>query len=347
MRARHGRVGCFIVKQAFGLCNDPVGIRAHQLGGSGRDALRPLGRLAHDENRLAERRSFFLHASTVGQNQGRNVEQADKVRVVEGLDQRDVVEAGQAFVHDLAHVGIGMDREYQRHVVAGREPVDGGSNRLHALAEILPPVAGHADDPLAGKARFQLGEAGDERRLALDPVNDPVQRIDDGVAGDVDRCRNDVLPPQRFGRGLGRGAVQCGDRANRLAVDLLRPRMVDVAAAQAGLDMAHRNPAVVGRERRAQRGRRVALDHDPIGPLLVHRSTDVRQQHRGEAVKPLTRLHEVEIVVWLDGGDRQHLVEQRAMLAAHADPAFEALVRRQRMHEREEFDCLGPGAENR
>ena len=64
-------------------------------------------------------------------------------------------------------------------------------------AEILAAVAGDADDPLAGEARFQSGQSRGERGLGRDPRRHPVQRVDHGVAGDVDPGRIDVLGEQR------------------------------------------------------------------------------------------------------------------------------------------------------
>ena len=82
-----------------------------------------------------------------------------------------------------------------------------------------------------------LDQPASELGMPGDPAGDPVQRVDHRVAGDVDRAGRHVLAPQRLGRRLGRREVKRGDRADNLAVDLLGPGLVDVAAPQARLDM--------------------------------------------------------------------------------------------------------------
>ena len=66
--AGHGGIGAVIVEQREDFGNDAVLVGADQLGGAGRDALGPLGRLAHHQHRLAERRRLFLHAARIGQH---------------------------------------------------------------------------------------------------------------------------------------------------------------------------------------------------------------------------------------------------------------------------------------
>src|SRR5689334_15360487 len=109
-----------------------------------------------------------------------------------------------------------------------------------------------------------------------------MQRIDHGVSGYVDRRRVDVFASKRFGRGIGWGEVERGEAADDLAVDLFGPRMVDVAAPEARLDVGDRNLAVVGGERPGHRGGSVALDHHPIGPFFIEYFADAGEQRGGE-----------------------------------------------------------------
>ncbi len=175
----------------------------------------------------------------------------------------------------------------------------------------------------------------------------PVERVDHRVAGDVDRGGIDVLALQRFGRGRGRRAVQRGDRADDLAVDLLGPGMMDIAAAQARLDVGDGDLAVVSGDRRGHRCGGVALDDDPVGPLLVHHLAERDEQRGRERIERLVGLHQVEVVIGHDPRDLEHLVEHRAVLRAHANPALEAGVRGQSMDQREQLDRFRPGTENR
>ena len=114
--------------------------------------------------------------------------------------------------------------------------------------------------------------------------------------------------PQRLSGGFGRGEVQRGEAADDLAIDLFGPGMVDVAAPQACLDVRDRNLAVVGGKRAGHRGRGVALDHHPVGPLFVEHFADAGEQASGERIERLIGPHQVEIVIGADAGNLQHLV---------------------------------------
>ena len=346
MRARHRGVGGGVVEQPLGLAHDRGGIGADQFRGPGRDPLGALGGLAHHQHRLAQRGSFLLDAAAVGQHQLGDVEQPGEIGVVERFDQRDVVEPRERGVHHRADVGVGVDRKDQRQVGARRQPPYRLGDPFEPAAEILAAVAGDPDDALAREARLDPGQPRRQPRFGGDSRGDPVQRVDHGVAGDVDGVRRDVFAEQGGGGGLGRGAVQRGDGADDLAVDLLGPRMVDVAAAQPGLDMRHRHLAIIGGERAAHRGRGVALDHHPIGLFGVHYRAQPGQQRGGQRVEALVGAHQVEIVIGHHPGEPEHAVEQRAVLRRDTDPADEPRVAPERVEQREQLDRLGAGAEN-
>src|SRR5690606_22253880 len=75
VRRRHLRVGGIVVEQAARLRENAVGIGSHQERGARGDSFWPLGRLAHDEDRLAERGRLLLYAAAVGQHEMADVEQ--------------------------------------------------------------------------------------------------------------------------------------------------------------------------------------------------------------------------------------------------------------------------------
>src|SRR5690606_20710172 len=276
-----------------------------------------------------------------------DVEQAREMRIVERLDESDVVETGQPLVHDRPDVGVKVDREDDREVRLSREQLDRLRDAFHALAEVLAAMTGHANDALAREPALQLRQPGRQAGLPFDTRRHPVQRINHRVAGHVDRARIDVLAPQRFGSGLGWSAMQRGYRPDDFAVHFLGPRVVDVAAPEPGLDMRDRDLAIVGGESARHGGRRVTLDHYPFGLLFVHHSAEPGQQGGGQRVERLAGAHQVKIVIGRDAGNLQHLVEHPAMLRADADAAVEAAVGLESMDEREQLDRFGPGAEDR
>jgi hypothetical protein len=85
-----------------------------------------------------------------------------------------------------------------------------------------------------------------------------------------------------------------------------------------GLDMADGDLAVIGRERADHGGGGVALHDHAVGLLGVHHIAETGQQARGQPVERLARLHHVEVDIGRDARDRQHLIEQPAMLGGDA-----------------------------
>src|SRR5690606_14184473 len=211
--------------------------------------------------------------------------------------------------------------------------------------EVLAAMAGHANDASAGEPPFQLGQPRREARLPFDAPSYPTKRIDHRVPGYVDCPGIDVLASQGLGGRLGRCAMERGERADDLTIALLGPRMVDVAAPQPSFDMRDRDLAIVGRESARHGGRRVALDDDPVGPLIDHHAPQPGQQGCGEGVERLVGPHQVEVVIGLDAGDLQHLIEHPAMLRTDAHPAFEATIGLDRVDERKELYRFRPRAE--
>ena len=67
--------------------------------------------------------------------------------------------------------------------------------------------------------------------------------------------------------------------------------------------------------RGGHRGGGVALDDDPVGLLRVHHLAEAGEQAGRERIERLVGLHQVEVVVGRDAGDREDLVEHRAVLA--------------------------------
>ena len=178
-------------------------------------------------------------------------------------------------------------------------------------------------------------------------AGDPVQRVDHAVAGDVDTRRIDVLGDQRGGGGLGRREVERGDAADDLAVDLLGPGVVDIAAAQAR--PRRDRPESCDNRRPARRPWAVA-----VSPWTITRSGFSASMTWPSSTSSLavsaSRLwsgaHQVEVVIGGYAGDLQHLVEHAAMLRRDADAHFEPRVRLQRGDHREQLDRLGPRAED-
>ena len=268
------------------------------------------------------------------------------MRVIERIDSRDIGPIAEHAVHCLDDIGVGVHREQDRHVIARGDAGEGVRDIVHAAAEIFAAVRGHQDDALARETLRDTVEPAGERRVCRELGARRVQRVDDGVAGDVDRRGRDILAAQRLGGGFGRREMLVGDRRDDAAVHFLGPGLVDVARAQARLDMADRHLAVICRERADHRCGGVALHDHPVGLFGIHHIAKPGQQPRGQAVERLARLHQIEVDVWAQIGDTEHLVEQPAMLRGDAGAHVEPALRLERRNDGKEFDRFGPGAED-
>ena len=68
----------------------------------------------------AERWRLFLHSAAVGQHQRADAQKMREMRIVKRLNQRDIVQPTEQFVHDASHVGIEMDGKDDRHIRSRR-----------------------------------------------------------------------------------------------------------------------------------------------------------------------------------------------------------------------------------
>lgn len=89
---------------------------------------------------------------------------------------------------------------------------------------------------------------------------------------------------------------------------------MDVARAQARLDMAYRDSLVVGSQCTGHGGGRIAVHQHQI--RLFHRQhwAQALQHVRGEVREILPRLHHIQIVMRLDLEPIQHMIEHLPVL---------------------------------
>ena len=120
-----------------------------------------------------------------------------------------------------------------------------------------------------------------------------VQRIDDGVAGDDDPFRGDVLASQFIPRERRRREVEGGEHGGQATIHFFREGIARIVAAQAGFDVADRDVAMKRRHRRCADGRGVTLDHQQIGLHLAQGRIHRRQYARGEFGQRLVLPHQV------------------------------------------------------
>ena len=179
---------------------------------------------------------------------------------------------------------------------ARRQLRDRLADGIETGAEVLSAVAGDQHERAAAEHE-RLRQARHLRRVPPDDVEGEEERVDHGVAGDDDAVVRDPFAQEVGAVAFGRREVQPRDASGEDAVGFLRPRRLEVAGAQAGLDVADRDVVVERRQRRAERGGGVALNEDQAGLRLrevaVHCLDGAGRQPRQRLIGD----HQVEVGV--------------------------------------------------
>ena len=134
-----------------------------------------------------------------------------------------------------------MDRKDDGDVLSQCDPRHCLANPREPAVEAFAAVARHQD------YSFVLGEMSVEYplrprpqlRLAIQQSGHPQQCVDSGIARHDDPVVVNSLAQKIVTGPGGRGKVQVGHLTDEPAVNLLRPRRIDVGGAQTGLDMRH------------------------------------------------------------------------------------------------------------
>ena len=336
----HGLVLGLIAEQAAELAVDEVLLGADELQRAGCNALGTLGGIAHDEHWLAQARSLLLDAAGVGEDE---VARRHEVVEVENLERVDDVQAAEAVellvgglpdervhVDGVDRLGVGMLLHHA---------ADGAEHAVHGLAQVLAAV-GRDEDEAGALRPLELG-------MGVPLSHGGAQGVDSGVAGDPDLGLGLALGEQVLPALLRRGEVVLAHDVDGLAVELLRPRAVDVVRAQAGLDVSHGDLQVEARERSGEAGRGVTVDQDHVGPLVLEDDLELEKHVARHVKQRLSRLHDRQVVVGRHVEGVQHLVEHLAVLAGHGDDGLELIrTRLELVGERAHLDCLRAGAED-
>ncbi len=329
----HAPPGRRVRKESGRLGDDALLVGADELRQSRGDALGPFRLFAQDEDGLSEGRGLLLDSAGVRQHDAALAQPPDEARVVERLEQFDV---GQSFVrpHRREHVGVGVhDVEEPRLREGPRQARDRAHDAREGLAETLAPVGG------------------DEHRVGLRLVpllpRDLEQGIDDRVAGPVDPRLRHAFGRERTRRKDRRDEVRVGDQIHDAAVHLLGKGVLEVARAQARLDVPDAHAAVEGGDGRAHRRRRVALHEEPVRGEPREEGIEGGEDPGGDLVGGLPGAHEVEVHVRLEVEDVEHLVEHFPMLGRRAQDGLEALgLPPEPPHDRRELDGFGPRSDD-
>src|SRR5579872_2295616 len=108
MRLRHFRIMFGLIEQRKRLRSDPIEIRSHKSGRTGKHAFRTLSGVAHDQHRFSKGRCLLLDSTRVSQNDMRKREETDEVSIfLRSYDFRARMRRQTSF-QNIPHIWIKM-----------------------------------------------------------------------------------------------------------------------------------------------------------------------------------------------------------------------------------------------
>ena len=336
----HSFIFFFVREQPAKFTVDDVLLGADELQRAGGHALGALGGVAHDEHRLAKARRLLLDASRVGEDEVARRHEVVKVEHLERVDDVESVEAVEFLVGRLADERVHVDGVDRLGVgVLLHHAADGAEHAVHGLAQVLAAVR-RDEDEAGALGPVELG-------MGIPLAHGGAQGVDAGVSGDPDLGLRLALVEQVLFARLRRGEVVLAHDVDRLAVELLGPRAVDVVRAQAGLNVPHGDLQVEARERRGETGRGIAVHEDNVGSLVLENRLELEQHVARHVEQRLARLHDRQVMVGRHAKNAQHLVEHLAVLARYGHDGLELIATcLELVDERAHLDCLRAGAED-
>src|SRR5262249_35428554 len=174
----------------------------------------------------------------------------------------------------------------------------------------------------------------------------PLERIDDGIARDLDLLDGDPLVEEVAARPVRRREVPLRERRRDLAVELFRKGCVSAVRAETSLDVADGDARVEGGERSREGGGGIALDQHRGGTRGGQYRRQAFEDARGYLAGHLAIAHDVEPVVGLDTEELEDLVEHLPVLVRDAHRGPEPRLGRQRPQDGRHLDRLGARAED-
>ena len=144
---------------------------------------------------------------------------------------------------------------------------------LKTAAKAFPTMPGDQNHLLTvGEKRITLSQLVTQRFIAQYPIAHPKQRINNRIAGYRDPIIGNIFPQQVLPRGFRRRKMVRCQMPGQRAVPLFRPRRTQIARAQSGFHVPHRNALIEsGKACRHRRGGIAMHQHHIWLKRLQHR----------------------------------------------------------------------------
>ena len=203
-----------------------------------------------------------------------------------------------------------MNRINDLDVITFRDAAERDADVFEALAETFAAVARDQNQFFGGVQKIEAArQAFRQARICLDFLGGFQQRIDHGVAGDIDVfCRYCFGEQVLFGL-LGRGEVISGNTTRQAPVHFFRPRRVDIACAQAGFDVRDIDLLVVRGKACCECSGCIAVHQHQVRFAFGEYPLQTTQHANRDLGEILAVFHQIQVKVGFDREKIKNLVE--------------------------------------
>ena len=151
VRQSHGCIFLRVTQQLGRFSYNALHIGTHQLDRSGCDGFGAFGGVAHDQDRFAQGRRFFLDTTGISDDQAGAIHQVDERQVIQGFDEMDAFLSGKNAFNRLLDVRIEVHGVEDFHIIMSRcNPLESRADLLKTLTEVLPPMTSDQDQTFRG-----------------------------------------------------------------------------------------------------------------------------------------------------------------------------------------------------
>lgn len=290
---------------------DGLFIRADQFQRSHVHALRPLGCISHHENRHTIRGALLLDSTRISQAKEASRFKVVAIEDLDWLDDMNLVTVSEFLIGSLTHNRIhmnGVDSFAFRMLV--KNAPDRPEHMMHRLTEVFPAMRCDED-------KFTVTNPV-KLRVGIVFLNGMLHCIDDSVARNIDIVWVFPFSLQMICSELRRSKIILRNNANRLTIEFLRIRAIDVVSAESSLHMSYWDLEVeAGKCGNEGRGG-IPMHKYYIWLDFLQHSLDAVKDVCSDVEQRLTVLHDVQVIVRDDTKRLQHLVEHLPVLRRDA-----------------------------
>ena len=262
-----------------------------------------------------------------------------EVQNIQRFDNVNAIIVTQILVCDFAHSGIHVNWIDCLHIrMFIHYTADCLKHMTHWLTKVLAAM-GSNHDQTAVLCPFQF-------RVSIGFPHGGLQSINSRVAGNVDAGWIFALFQQILLRKLCRSKVEFTDNGNRLTVELLWIRAINIVGAQTSFYMTYRNLHIEASQCSHEGRGCIAVNQYYIRFFLFQNSLDAIQNIGSYVEQRLLILHDGQVIIRGNIKCLKNHIKHLTMLTSHTNNRFQFFTFLQFINKRTHFNCFRTSTEN-